>query len=79
VISNQVPMAYDLGADWMWRLPGKAPWDEVFLEALAALIENLQMSDISEKKARIPKDLAEFRMDEQIRRVTLFIKDLTSS
>jgi hypothetical protein len=72
-------MAYDLGADWMWRLPGKGPWDEVFLEALAALIENLQMSDISEMKTRIPKDLAEFRMDEQIRRVTLFIKDLTSS
>jgi glycosyltransferase involved in cell wall biosynthesis len=79
VITNQVPMAYDLGADWMWRLPGKAPWDEVFLKALAELIENLHLGDISEMKARIPKDLAEFRMDEQIRRVTFFIKDLTSS
>jgi glycosyltransferase involved in cell wall biosynthesis len=79
VITNQVPMAYDLGADWMWRLPGKAPWDEVFLEALRALIEGLQVADISAIKARIPQDLAEFRMDEQIRRVTFFVNDLTGS
>jgi glycosyltransferase involved in cell wall biosynthesis len=77
VITNQVPMAYDLGADWMWRLPGSAPWDEVFLNALVNLIEGLQRSDISEVQSRIPKDLPEFRMDDQIRRVTFFVNELS--
>ena len=78
VITNQVPMAYDLGADWMWRLPGSAPWDEVFLNALVNLIEGLQRSDISEVQSRIPKDLPEFRMDDQIRRVTFFVNELSA-
>lgn len=78
VITNQVPMAYDLGADWMWRLPGSAPWDEVFLNALVNVIEGLQRSDISEVQSRIPKDLPEFRMDDQIRRVTFFVNELSA-
>jgi glycosyltransferase involved in cell wall biosynthesis len=76
VITNQVPMAYDLGADWMWRLPGAAPWDEVFLDALAKLVEGLRMAEVSEIQAKIPKDLPEFRMDDQIRRVTFFVNEL---
>ena len=76
VITNQVPMAYDLGVDWMWRLPGSAPWDRVFLEALVKLVEELRMEDISEVQAKIPKDLPEFRKDDQIRRVTSFVDEL---
>ena len=44
VITNQVPMAYDLGADWMWRLPGGAPWDEIFLDALVKLVEGFELA-----------------------------------
>jgi glycosyltransferase involved in cell wall biosynthesis len=79
VITNQVPMAYDLGAEWMWRLPGNAPWDVVFLDALGRFLEGLQRSEIVATKAKIPTDLAGFHMDEQIRRITLFINDLTAS
>ena len=79
VITNQVPMAYDLGADWMWRLPGSAPWDEVFLDALVKLVEGLRMADISEVQAKIPNDLPEFRMDDQIRRVTSFVNELCAN
>ena len=79
IITNQVPMAYDLGTDWMWRLPGGAPWDETYLNALAKLVEGLQLADIAEVQARIPEDLPEFREDDQIRRVTAFIAELRSS
>ena len=78
VITNQVPMAYDLGADWMWRLPGAAPWDEVYLDALAKLVERLQIADIMEVQARIPSDLPEFREGEQICRVAAFVSELLS-
>jgi hypothetical protein len=79
IITNQVPMAYDLGTDWMWRLPGGAPWDETYLNALAKLVEGLQLADIADVQARIPEDLPEFREDDQIRRVTAFIAELLSS
>jgi glycosyltransferase involved in cell wall biosynthesis len=78
VITNQVPMAYDLGADWMWRLPGDAPWDEVYLDALAQLVENLRMDDITKLQARIPQELPDFKEDDQIRRVTAFVSELRS-
>ena len=78
VITNQVPMAYDLGADWMWRLPGDAPWDEVYLDALAQLVENLRMDDITKLQARIPQELPDFKEDDQIRRVTAFVSELHS-
>jgi glycosyltransferase involved in cell wall biosynthesis len=79
VITNQVPMAYDLGADWMWRLPGDAPWDETYLNALAKFVEGLKLADIAEVQARIPKDLPEFREEDQIRRMTAFVAELLSS
>jgi glycosyltransferase involved in cell wall biosynthesis len=79
VITNQVPMAYDLGADWMWRLPGSAPWDETYLKALAKFVEDLQVADIAEAQARIPEALPEFREEDQIRRVTAFVTELLSS
>jgi hypothetical protein len=79
VITNQVPMAYDLGADWMWRLPGAGPWDQAYLDALAKFLQGLQLADIAEVQAKIPKDLREFREDDQIRRVTAFIAELLPS
>ena len=79
VITNQVPMAYDLGTDWMWRLPGSAPWDEAYLKALVNLVGNLNMDEIKKAQAKIPENLPEFQEEDQIRRTTAFINELHAS
>jgi hypothetical protein len=43
------------------------------------LVEGLQLAEITEIQARIPKDLPEFQEEDQIRRVTAFVAELLSS
>ena len=76
VITSRIPMAYDLGDGWMWRLPGKGPWTEVYVNALTALVENLSREQIDFRKQAIPKPFEAFRQDLQIRRVTQFVGDI---
>src|SRR5262249_31540693 len=35
VVTGQIPLAYDLDGNWLWRLPGKAPWDDHYICALS--------------------------------------------
>lgn len=79
VITNQVPMAYDLGDGWMWRLPGKAPWEADYLSKLTSLLSDLSPEQIQKKKAFIPDLKTDFDMEAQRRRVGAFISDITSS
>jgi len=79
IITNQTPMSYDLGAGWMWRLPGDAPWKEEYLDALTELLETLTPDLIAEKRAHIPKLDALFDREAQIERVTGFINDILLS
>jgi glycosyltransferase involved in cell wall biosynthesis len=74
VISTQIPAAYDIGRDWMWRLPGDAPWDPVYIEALASLLEVLARSDIAARAQEIPVGAIDSVAQE--RAVTEFLIDL---
>jgi len=76
VITNQVPMAYDLGEGWMWRLPGNAPWEERYLAALTRLLEALDPGSIDTKRRGIPDIAALFDREAQIERVGAFVRDL---
>lgn len=75
-ITNQTPMSYDLGPDWMWRLPGAAPWGHCHQTALDDLLRRLDPAMIAEKAARIPPAETWFSRECQIGRVTAFIHDL---
>lgn len=76
VVTGQVPFAYDLGGDWLWRLPGDAPWDECYVDALAALMTEVDGFDLRRHRQAVPRALPEF--DEQLQRgrVTEFLLDV---
>ena len=76
VITTQIPMAYDLGIDWMWRIPGDAPWDEVYLAALSKLIDGMTWESVTEHRESIPVQFDTFERGQQVRRVGQFIHDI---
>jgi len=77
VITNRVPMAYDLGDGWMWRLPGD-PWGADYLDELAKLLNALTPAMVEEKRTKIPDLKTLFDGEAQVRRVTAFIQDIVA-
>jgi glycosyltransferase involved in cell wall biosynthesis len=76
VVTGQIPLAYDLDGDWLWRLPGEAPWDERYLSALTRLMQTLTPLECKRKQAAVPRELPEFDKARQVARVTAFLMDL---
>lgn len=76
VITSRIPMAYDLGGEWMWRLPGAGPWEETYVGALATLLQTLDRGQIEVRSRAIPKSLDAFQCEPQVRRVTKFIEEI---
>lgn len=76
VITGRIPMAYDLDDGWLWRLPGRTPWGEQFIQQLSRLMARLDRAEIAQKRQAIPAAAAEFDRDRQVRRVTEFIRDI---
>jgi hypothetical protein len=76
VVKSQIPMAYDLGGNWVWRLRGSKPWDDYYIDSLAALMQCITDEEIKIKKNAIPVQLPEFEQEPQLVRVTDFINDI---
>lgn len=56
VVTDQIPLAYDLpnattgsGGEYDWCLPGSAPWDARYLDALADLMRSITREQNEEK------------------------------
>jgi glycosyltransferase involved in cell wall biosynthesis len=75
-ITGEIPLSYDFPSDWLWRLPGSAPWDAGYIHGLADLIESLSHEQIEAKRSLIPSVIQEFDRDTQVERVKQFIGDL---
>lgn len=76
VVTGQLPFAYDLGGDWLWRLPGDAPWSDTYVDALAALMTQIDAGDVQQRRASVPHELPVFDEALQRRRVTAFLGDV---
>ncbi|MBE2203389.1 MAG: glycosyltransferase [Chthoniobacterales bacterium] len=77
VITNQIPMAYDLGLDGMWRLPGDSPWDKTHQEALEELLRGLDKKAIRKKADAMPScGETHFSKEQQIARVAAFLREV---
>lgn len=76
VITSRIPVAYDLGIDWMWRLPGSGPWEKTYIDALTGLLEQLNESQFVTRRKAIPEHLESFDREVQVPRVTGFIHDI---
>jgi len=79
VVTGQLPLAYDLDSGWMWRLPGAAPWDPQYINALAALIDNLSPEVLAARRAAVPRQPPLFDRASQVQRVTHFIQDVLAT
>jgi hypothetical protein len=75
VVTGRIPMAYDLDDGWLWRLAGRTPWDDEYIEQLAKLMARADHDEIAAKRQSIPAHLPEFDRDRQIQRVTDFIRE----
>lgn len=73
VVTGELPFAYDLGGTWLWRLPGDAPWSAQYIEALAALMTELDDDDLQAKRSAVPQRLSIFDEQLQRERVTEFL------
>jgi hypothetical protein len=78
VVTGRIPMAYDLDDGWLWRLAGRTPWDDEYIEQLSKLMARANPDEIARKRQAIPSDLPEFDRDRQIQRVTDFLSDTFS-
>jgi glycosyltransferase involved in cell wall biosynthesis len=78
VITNQIPMAYDMDDGSLFRLEGKSPWDPLFIAALARLMKNVTQAQIQEKTAKATL-LPEFNQGLQISRMTAFIHEIVEA
>ena len=76
VVTGQIPLAYDLDGGWLWRLPGSAPWDIRYIQALANLMDGLTSAELNVKRLAVPRSLPEFDRESQVRRVTAWINEL---
>jgi glycosyltransferase involved in cell wall biosynthesis len=78
VVTGQLPLAYDLDDGWLWRVPGRAPWDDTYVEALAALMRQVQGEEVAAKRAAVPAELPLFDRERQSRQVSDFVRDSSS-
>jgi hypothetical protein len=76
VVTSQIPMAYDVCENWVWRLSGDKPWEDDYINSLANLMQEITEEDIKQKKLEIPQQISDFNLETQVMRVTNFINDL---
>lgn len=79
VVTGQLPLAYDLDTGWLWRLPGNAPWDPIYTDALTKLLDNLTIAGIAARRAAVPYRMPLFDRDSQVARVTNLIEDVLAT
>ncbi len=75
-VTGQLPLAYEFAGDWLWRLPGDAPWDERYIAALADVMATVDRADVEQRRSLVPADLAAFDRDRQVAQVCSFVDDL---
>ena len=76
IVTGQIPLAYDFGEDTLWRLPGNAPWDKVYINSLVELLTSVSPQEIERKRKNTPRLAHLFDKNEQVLRVESFFKDL---
>ena len=76
VVTGQIPLAYDLDDGWLWRVPGDAPWDDVYIAALAEIMRTTQVDEVRRRSELIPAALPVFDRERQERAAVAFVQDL---
>ncbi|BDC50581.1 hypothetical protein F183_A28970 [Bryobacterales bacterium F-183] len=75
-VTGQIPAAYDLGLDCLWRLRGSAPWDPQFLSDLTRLMDSVTLDNIHAKSDLLPGLAHRFDECAQVASFTAFVRDV---
>lgn len=75
-VTGQLPLAYEFAGDWLWRLPGDAPWDERYIAALAGVMSAVDRATVDDRRKLVPSDIQAFDRDRQVAQVCAFVNDL---
>jgi glycosyltransferase involved in cell wall biosynthesis len=75
VVTGQLPLAYDLGDGWTWRLEGTAPWDPRYIADMARFLAELDGATVAARRATVPSQLPVFDFERQQRAVSAFVND----
>jgi glycosyltransferase involved in cell wall biosynthesis len=76
ILTNQIPMAYDLNIPGLTILPGENPWDPKFINTIAKLMnEGIRIEITKDQMTKFFK-AGFFDRESQIKRVTKFISDI---
>ena len=76
IVTGQLPLSYDLSGPWLERLPGEAPWDPVYIAALARFMTEVSRSDLARRGAAVPAHSDTFDADRQSEAVCAFVADV---
>jgi glycosyltransferase involved in cell wall biosynthesis len=80
VITGEVPLAYDLDAGYLWRLPGAAPWSATYIDALTALLQRLDRAELESRREAAGAAGGElFDRSVQQRRMSAFVEDILAA
>jgi glycosyltransferase involved in cell wall biosynthesis len=79
IVTGEIPLAYEFGTRWLWRMPGDAPWEEPYLAALADLMRTIGRDEVERRRALMPAGVRAFELEAQIEQVTAFVCDLCRS
>ena len=78
-VTNTIPAAYDLDNGGIHRLPGTAPWDDLFIRSLADFMDGVTREWIDRARASIPEYVPEFDKQRQLDRFGVFLTELAQS
>ena len=79
MVTGQIPLAYDFGGQWLWRLPGEAPWDEEYVAAMVGLMTSLTLTEVQRRRDAVPAMLPVFNLEAQQRQVVAFVQDILAA
>ena len=75
VVTNAVPLSYDLPGEWFFRLGGRSPWDDAFIAELSQLMSTVTSEQVADKRAQTALGSQVFELEQQLERFTQFIRD----
>lgn len=75
-VTGQIPLGYDLDPDSLWRLPGDAPWDDLYVRALAMLMTAVDRPQIEARRPRDADAAGLFDAARQQRQVSAFVREI---
>lgn len=75
-VTGQLPFAYEFLGPWLVRLPGDAPWELEYVDALADLMRTATRQQLADMRAAVPVHSPTFAQARQVEQACAFVLDV---